>query len=277
MISSIVAPSYQQEEKDECPGVRSFLKIGSLQKFVKCEGPIENFSSELFSAQEIHKIAVLDLRMLNLDRNECNILVCAEDQDAPIDDLLSLDPSQQLPVKRRLVPIDHGLSIPDTLAIQSFDLVWLGFRQAEEPFSAETLDYISKIDVMADIKLLEDNFKFRPQCLRNMRIASTLLKKGAAAGMTLAQICQILCRPDHDEDEDSLLEHMVRRARMCANMMAQIQSNNHRRILPLDIREERRNSSNELDFSDLAAEPQQQRAAPRTRINSNNDQDCAAP
>jgi hypothetical protein len=51
------------------------LKIGSLQGFAASEGPIENFSSDLFSDDEIHKIAILDLRILNLDRNECNILV----------------------------------------------------------------------------------------------------------------------------------------------------------------------------------------------------------
>jgi hypothetical protein len=51
------------------------LKIGSFQSFVWSEGPIENFSSNLFSEDEIHKIAILDLRILNLDRNECNILV----------------------------------------------------------------------------------------------------------------------------------------------------------------------------------------------------------
>lgn len=39
---------------------------------------------------------------------------------------------------------------------------------------------------MKDIKLLEENFKFRPICLRNMRISATLLKKSAAAGLTLA-------------------------------------------------------------------------------------------
>jgi hypothetical protein len=50
-------------------------KVGSLQSFVKSEGPIENFSSDLFSKNEIHKIAVLDLRILNLDRNTDNILV----------------------------------------------------------------------------------------------------------------------------------------------------------------------------------------------------------
>jgi hypothetical protein len=50
-------------------------KVGSLQRFVKSKGPIEDFSSSLFSVDEVHKIAVLDLRILNLDRNGCNILV----------------------------------------------------------------------------------------------------------------------------------------------------------------------------------------------------------
>ena len=50
-------------------------KIGSLQTFCKNIGPIENFSSDNFSRDEVHKIAILDLRMLNLDRNVCNMLV----------------------------------------------------------------------------------------------------------------------------------------------------------------------------------------------------------
>lgn len=68
---------------------------------------------------EIHKIAVLDLRLLNLDRNACNILVQNH-----------ADPSSG-EQRKTLVPIDHGLTIPDSLAIQSFDLAWLDYPQAE--------------------------------------------------------------------------------------------------------------------------------------------------
>lgn len=53
------------------------LKIGALQEFVQNKGPLENFSHSAFHKDEIHKIAVLDLRILNLDRNVCNILVCS--------------------------------------------------------------------------------------------------------------------------------------------------------------------------------------------------------
>lgn len=98
-----------------------------------------------------------------------------------------------------LVPIDHGLSIPDTLEIITWDLVWLNFAQADQPFSLKSLEYIENIDIMSDIKLLEETFKFRPICLRNMRISATLLKRAAKQGLTLAQIGQILCRPDEDD------------------------------------------------------------------------------
>ena len=50
-------------------------KVGSLQVYVPGEGSIENFSPNLFETDEVHKIAVLDLRLLNLDRNGGNILV----------------------------------------------------------------------------------------------------------------------------------------------------------------------------------------------------------
>ena len=73
--------------------------MGSLQAFVQSEGPIENFSSDLFDKDEVHKIAILDLRILNLDRNASNILVKKQGD------------------QYKLIPIDHGLSIPDSLAV----------------------------------------------------------------------------------------------------------------------------------------------------------------
>ena len=143
---------------------------------------------------------MLDLRLLNLDRNACNILV--QKSDAGLS----------------LVPIDHGLTLPDSLAVQSFDLAWLDFPQAEEPFSARALDYIQRLDVEEDIRLIERNFKVRPECLRNIKITTLLLKEAAAMGLNLAQIGQILCRPDDDEKIASLLENIVSKAELCANL-----------------------------------------------------------
>lgn len=194
-VSETSVSTINSEDSISEPVQRAKLpKIGSFQSFVQSEGPIENYSSDLFSSDEIHKIAVLDLRILNLDRNTDNILV------------------QRHSDEYRLVPIDHGLSIPDSLEVCSYDLAWLGYDQAEQPFSQKTLDYIESLDIDQDIEMLDSNFKIRPECLRNMKVSSLLLQQGAARGLNLAQIGQILCRPDEDDCEPSCLEKIVKRA-----------------------------------------------------------------
>jgi hypothetical protein len=64
--------------------------------------------------------------------------------------------------------------------------------------------------------MLENTFKFRPKCLRNMKITSLLLKRAAARGLTLTQISQIFCRPDEDDTKQSLLENIVQKASLCS-------------------------------------------------------------
>jgi hypothetical protein len=119
------------------------MKFGSLQHFIQSEGAVENFSSDNFHKDEVHKIAILDLRILNLDRNEQNILVVHKlKRDKKTDKMRKV---------RTLVPIDHGLSLPDNLAICSFDLAWLSWRQASLPFSKKSLDYIESINIIKDI------------------------------------------------------------------------------------------------------------------------------
>lgn len=86
---------------------------------------MENFGSDKFPREEVHKIAILDLRLLNLDRNEQNILVNIHSQ------VVQRGDGKRVNVKKfKLIPIDHGLCIPDNLAVCSFDLCWLSWRQA---------------------------------------------------------------------------------------------------------------------------------------------------
>lgn len=49
----------------------------------------------------MHKIGILDFRILNLDRNEANILVRKK--------------KVQKSYYYELLPVDHGMSFPDTL------------------------------------------------------------------------------------------------------------------------------------------------------------------
>jgi hypothetical protein len=79
----------------------------------------------MFQINEVHKIGVLDLRILNLDRNTCNILVCNINHPKCCDIECSIDSDFCC---WSLIPIDHGLSIPDTLEVSSYEIAWLSFE-----------------------------------------------------------------------------------------------------------------------------------------------------
>ena len=65
---------------------------------------------------KVWKIALLDLRLMNLDRNGENILVRQIDDGAG--------------GKRiSLVPIDHGSCLPSDLGVAAFDWVWFYWPQ----------------------------------------------------------------------------------------------------------------------------------------------------
>jgi hypothetical protein len=137
---------------------------------------------------------------MSLDRNSCNILVQKQENSGAL----------------KLIPIDHGLTLPDSLEVATYDLVWLDFKQAHEPFSQKTLQYIDNLDIDRDVTHCEQSFNIRPICLRNMKCSGSLLKEAASKGLTLAQIGEILCRPDEDDEEESVLERIVNKATECA-------------------------------------------------------------
>ena len=86
-------------------------------------------SAKLFDVEEVHRIAILDIRTLNCDRNEANLLVKK---------MAILDNEREKAVKSKyykLIPIDHGLSFPDNLEIYDYQLVWMNYPQATRPFS----------------------------------------------------------------------------------------------------------------------------------------------
>jgi len=165
-------------------------KMGSLQNFVENDGNAEDVGFSKFPVHQVHKIGILDMRIFNNDRHGGNILL-KEIDDGTIE----------------LIPIDHGLSLPSTLDRAWFD--WLTWPQAKVPFEKEAREYINSIDVEADAKTLRE-IGIREESIRTMIISTTLLKKGAAANLTLYEIASMVCRADLDKP--SLLESMVERA-----------------------------------------------------------------
>jgi len=135
----------------------------------------------------------LDIRLVNTDRNDANILVKKNTSN-------SLE----------LVPVDHGYCLPDFLEIAWCDWCWLDWPQVKEPFSKQMLEYIATLDVKSDVDLLRWTLSIREESLKVMEICGYVLQIGAGAGLTLHQIGKIISRDNLDAP--SLLEITVEQA-----------------------------------------------------------------
>jgi len=73
------------------------------------------------------------------------------------------------------------------------------------------MDFLMQLDPLKDISTLKDTMPFRDKCLRNIRISTTLLKKGAEAGLSLYNIGSMLYRQGY-EDNLSIIEKTLEKA-----------------------------------------------------------------
>jgi hypothetical protein len=90
-------------------------KVGSFQEFVRCECSMDDLSPSKISVDEVHKIAILDIRLMNADRNSANLL-CRRRRDNTIE----------------LVPIDHGFCLRSVADTSWMDWCWLDWPQLKE-------------------------------------------------------------------------------------------------------------------------------------------------
>ncbi|KAL3138016.1 hypothetical protein ABBQ38_005252 [Trebouxia sp. C0009 RCD-2024] len=179
-------------------------KIGSLQQFVAHDCDTSEIGTSMFSLQDVHRIAILDIRLFNTDRHAGNILV-----QRPAGDTSRLSARARLNQPQcRLLPIDHGFCLPEALEPPFFE--WLHWPQAMMPFSEEELCYIEALDAQKDVELLQRELpSLRVESLRTLQVATALLKRCAAAGLNLFEIGTIVSRPLVGLDEDpSDLENM---------------------------------------------------------------------
>ncbi|KAL3815134.1 hypothetical protein ACJIZ3_016402 [Penstemon smallii] len=173
------------------PGVVS-VKTGSLQMFMENNGSCEDMGPSAFPVEEVHKIAVLDMRMANADRHAGNILVTKGEDGQTV-----------------LIPIDHGYCLPYSFEDCTFD--WLYWPQARQPFSTETMEYIKSMDAEEDIALLKFyGWDLPVECSHVLRISTVLLKKGAEKGLTPFAIGNMMCR--ETVRKESVIEEIVQEA-----------------------------------------------------------------
>ncbi|KAL2536334.1 Phosphatidylinositol 4-kinase gamma 4 [Forsythia ovata] len=168
------------------------VKIGSLQMFMENNGSCEDMGPNAFPVEEVHKIAVLDLRMANADRHAGNILV-SKGEDG----------------QTMLIPIDHGYCLPESFEDCTFD--WLYWPQARLPFSEDAANYIKSLDAEEDIVLLKFyGWDLPLECARVLRISTMLLKKGAERKLSPFDIGKIMCR--ETLNKESVIEEIVQEA-----------------------------------------------------------------
>jgi len=175
------------------PYFNSNNKIGSLQAFVISDGCSEDIAINCFPSKEVHKIGVLDLQLFNMDRHGGNILYRRTPEG-----------------HYTLIPIDHGFSLPDQTGLGNAWFDWLTWPQAKQEFDEETKKYVENIDLEEDLVTLERELGIRKECLKTMRISTTLLKKAVSHNLTLYDIGSIVCRKTLEEP--SQLEMMCKKA-----------------------------------------------------------------
>lgn len=81
--------------------------------FAKHNDVAYNYGPSLFETEEVHKVGILDIRILNADRNDENILLKKKEK------------KEGEKINFELIPIDHGLSLPDKFNICRDSVIWM--------------------------------------------------------------------------------------------------------------------------------------------------------
>ena len=174
---------------------RSFkTKKGSFQFWAPNDGSCEDVGVSLFPADDVHRIGILDIILLNTDRHSGNILWHKDFRTKSYS----------------LIPIDHGFCLPDSLEhIVWFD--WMSWAQSKQPFTQQTLDYIAKINIQENMAILKQN-RIPPKCIELCEIAHIVLQNAAKYGFNLFEIASIFCRSKFF-DQPSQLEVIIDKAK----------------------------------------------------------------
>ncbi|KAI3700061.1 hypothetical protein L2E82_44676 [Cichorium intybus] len=157
---------------------KHFSKIASFQQFIPHDFDASDYGTSSFPVSAVHRIGILDIRILNTDRHAGNLLV------KKVDGRFS---------QVELIPIDHGLCLPENLEDPYFE--WIHWPQASIPFTEEELKYIRELNPYRDAEMLKSELPMiREACLRVLILCTVFLKEAAAYGLTLAEIGEMMSR-----------------------------------------------------------------------------------
>ncbi|KAL2484721.1 Phosphatidylinositol 4-kinase gamma 7 [Abeliophyllum distichum] len=175
-------------------------KIASFQQFIPHDFDASDHGTSSFPVSAVHRIGILDIRILNTDRHAGNLLVRKLDGFGRFGQV-------------ELIPIDHGLCLPESLEDPYFE--WIHWPQASIPFSDDELEYIENLDPIQDSEMLRRELPMiREACLRVLVLCTIFLKEAASYGLCLADIGEMMSREFRNgEEEPSELEVICIEAR----------------------------------------------------------------
>lgn len=221
-----------------------FPKIGSLQRYVRASDTFEDISPSLIGTLELQKIALLDIRLLNCDRNASNILAIRkavphtfnngvrprrgsrsgsdlswteseqpdEDEEVDLEDFLdeSMRSGSRGPGSEdlyELIPIDHGYCFPSRLLIEDFDWAWFDCPQIAKPVDPAIKDYLYSLDIEDLLRKLSEKVVLSEESLFLVRLVHHLLVWGVSRGLTLRDIAGLIVRTE--DGKPSALEKVI--------------------------------------------------------------------
>lgn len=199
-ISHSIFNINNEVSESEVQNMMQVCKIASLQQYINHDFDASDYGTSSFPVSAVHRIGILDVRILNTDRHAGNILVKKPKSSGKFGQV-------------ELVPIDHGLCLPESLDDPYFE--WIHWPQASVPFSDDELEYISNLDPVYDSELLRMELPMiREACLRVLVLCTIFLKEAASFGLCLTEIGEMMTREFHgDEEEPSELESICIQAR----------------------------------------------------------------
>lgn len=199
---------------------------GSLQEFIRSNGTAED-NPELVGrarAEEVQRIAILDCRIMNLDRHGGNVLVSRDvreksrslEEDSGFIIGASLTGAEE-DETITLTPIDHSLSLPPWKNLGEAWFDWAYWPQADEPLTEATREVVSSLKVSKDQKELLD-LGIHPESVATNRICTVALQALVrdSPGITLKSLAEFYQRPYSKGHKlhhiESPLEHLVEEA-----------------------------------------------------------------
>ncbi|CAN0876144.1 Phosphatidylinositol 4-kinase gamma 7 [Linum grandiflorum] len=168
------------DRMDKGKQVKHVSKIASLQQYIPHDFDASDYGTCSFPVGAVHRIGILDVRILNTDRHAGNLLVRKLDGIGRFGQV-------------ELFPIDHGLCLPENPENPYFE--WIHWPQASIPFSDDEMEYITRLDPFRDSDMLRRELPMiREACLKILVVCTIFLKQAASFGLTLGEIGEMMSR-----------------------------------------------------------------------------------